>query len=200
MAFESARPLVRAICLAAFTAVAATAAAAQDLGPLTPVLELGESPPWLGAAEGSAYVLSNSTDPGAVRYFWIGAPEGEGQRTIGVDVEIREAQEASGAGLIYGYQEEPRSYFLLLLRPGNQVALLQRTDAGVEERMSLGGDMVRSGANRLEIRERGQEIELLVNGQSIGSIGNDRIGRGGVGIAAAGTGTFVFSNFAVAAQ
>ena len=202
MAFHPVRPrkLACALGFAALSALACTLAAgrlaAQDLGPLTPHLELGEMAPWTGTAEGPAYVLSNSTDPNAITYYWVGSPEAEGKRTIGVDVELRAAADgAGGAGLIYGYQEQPRSYFLLLLRPGNQVALLQRTEAGMEERMTLGSDQVRAGANRLEIREAGQQIELFLNGQSIGAIGNDMIGRGGVGIAAAGTGTFVFSNF-----
>jgi hypothetical protein len=197
------RRFTRAFRLAAVAAalsMAGLGAAAQDLGPLTPQLQLGAFAPWMAQAEGTAYVLSNTTDPSAVTYFWVGNPAEEGRRTIAVDVDLREGAEGSGAGLLYGFQEEPRSYFLLMLRPGGTVALVQRTPEGFEERMGIGGDQVKPGINRLEIRERGKEIDILLNGTNIGAIGNDLIGRGGVGIVATGTGTFAFSNFALTAQ
>lgn len=182
-------------------AAGAQAGMTQDMGPLTPHLETGESAPWTTKLDGATFTIANSADPAAIRYYWVGSPaEEEGRRTIAVDVEVRDGQEGSGAGILYGYQDEPRSYFMLLLRPDGQVTLSQRVPEGFEERMSIGGDAVKPGVNRMEIRESGNQIEMLLNGQSIGSLGNDLIGRGGVGIAATGTGTFTFANYTQAAQ
>jgi hypothetical protein len=188
---------IRMAALAVLLGTAATGTAmSQDMGPLTPHLQSGEDAPWTARAEGASFTLANTSDPAAIRYYWTGSPaEEEGKRSIAVDVEVRDGQEGSGAGILYGYRDEPRSYFLLLLRPNGLVTLSQRVPEGFEERMSIGGDAVKPGVNRLEVRENGSTIEMLLNGQSIGSLGNDLIGRGGVGIVAVGTGTFSFANY-----
>jgi hypothetical protein len=194
-----ARPLLArfGILFAALALVGlATTLHAQQMGPLAEYLKPGESPPWTARVEGDAFVLSNSTEPGAVHYVTASYMRSEeGKRAFGVDVEIREDTGKSHAGLIYAYQKEPLSYFIYVVEANRTVALYRRTADGIERLFSVGGDQVGEGSNRLGIIEHGDRIDLQLNGNTISTYGNAAVGRGYGGIVAWGTGTFAFKNY-----
>jgi hypothetical protein len=198
-----ARPVLARVGLV-FAALAliglATTLHAQPMGPLAEYLKPGESPPWTAKMEGDAFVLSNSTEPNAVHYVTASYTRSEeGKRSFGVDVEIREDTGKSHAGLIYGYQKEPISYFVYVVEANRTVALYFRSAGGIERLFSVGGDQVAEGSNRLGIIEKGDRIELQLNGNTISTYGNAAVGRGYGGIVAWGTGIFAFKNYEQAA-
>ena len=168
------------------------------MGPLTPFLSPGNYGAWTLSADGSAVLLENAAGRGDLTYYYAKPkPDEQGQRDISVDVNLVRAGAQSFAGLLYGYQESPKSYFIFAVQGGRSVGLFERTDAGFRQRFGTQIDRASGNPTRLTIRERGNSIALLVNGREISSFGNDSIGRGAVGIAAGDVGNYRFSGFSV---
>lgn len=175
--------------------------AALDMGPLSQYIQTGAQGSWEIFDEGGAAIFRNQRGEGDITFYYVGSPpEVEGRREITVNMGVIEGDDSSQAGLIYGYQENPRSYFIFTVSGTGTVRLNERTPQGWEERMSstIGG--LDPSNVTLSIIENGNEISLLVNGRGGTSIGNDRIGRGGVGIVAAGIGTYGFKGFDVSTR
>ncbi len=191
------RRLLSAGLFAAAIAAAATASAQPaGFGPLDTVLTSGPDGAWTRTRSGGSFELLNTAAPNALKYFFVATGE-EGRRRVGVDVRIEDGGQLSHAGLLYGYVREPLSYYIFTLEAENTVALRRFEGGAMNAMFTTSGGTVRAGINRLEIAERGTEIDLFVNGSRIGSIGNEGIGSGAIGIAAWGTGRFIFSGFAV---
>lgn len=169
-----------------------------EMGPLTPFLSPGNQGAWTLSADGVAVLLENSAARGDITYYFAKPkPDEQGQRDVSVDVSLVRAGAQSFAGLLYGYQEGPKSYYIFAVQGGRSVGLFERTDAGFRQRFSTQIDTAPGKAIRLTIRERGNSIALLVNGREVSNIGNDSIGRGAVGIAAGDVGNYRFSGFSV---
>ncbi len=173
-------------------------ALAFDMGPLNPYLESGASGPWTLTEQSGAAILDNRDADGDLTYFFVGPNSGEeGQREISVDIGLLRRSGFSKAGLLYGFENEPRSYFMFTVDDQATVRLEYRSPNGWEERMSSTVSGLNPEKISLTIREEGNQISLLVNGQERSSIGNNRMGRGAVGIVAVGIGTYSFSGFDV---
>lgn len=174
---------------------------AFDMGALNQYLEPGASGAWTLTEQNGAAVFDNREADGALTYYYVGANAGEeGQREITVDVSILRSSGFSKAGLLYGFENEPRSYFMYTIDGENTLRLEYRSPDGWEERMSSTLSEVSSDKVTLSIREDGNLISLLVNGQERSSIGNDQTGRGGVGIVAAGIGTYSLNRFNISVR
>ncbi|MEM6988533.1 MAG: hypothetical protein AAF499_18640, partial [Pseudomonadota bacterium] len=178
--------------------VSATAVHAFDLGPLNAFVTPSEQGNWRIVDAGDAAVFENRTVQGDINYTYVFSdPADEGRREISVDVGVLNGDRYAKAGLLYGFESDPRTYFMFTVAADRTVRLEYRSESGWEEPMSFSiGDLEPSGVN-LAIRESGKEIALVVNGQEKAAFGNDRIGRGGVGIVAAGVGQFAFNGFQV---
>lgn len=168
------------------------------MGPLTPYLAPGRQGAWTLSADGAAVLLENAATRGDITYFFAKPkPDEQGQREISVDVNLLRAGPQSFAGLLYGYQDDPKHYYIFAVQGGRAVGLFERTDAGFRQRFGTQIQSTPDRPMRLTIRERGQLIVLLVNGRELSSFGNDAIGRGAVGIAAGDVGSYRFSGFSV---
>ena len=177
---------------------ASASQASIDMGGLTPYLQNGQYGAWSVQAEGDSVVLANQRTAGDITYYYQGSdPEDQGSRTIDVAVQLLNTTDYSWAGLLYGYQENPKSYYIFALQPNNQVSLVERTASGFEVRLSQSFRGKSRNINQLSIQENGNSIDLLVNGKSIGNYGNNSIGRGAVGIAAGDIGSYRFRGFKV---
>lgn len=172
--------------------------ASAGMGPLTPVIQEMSDDAWSVRKDNGTVVMTNQGEPGAIRYFYVqpGAGE-EGNREISVDVSLLESAPESLAGLLYGYQENPKSYYLFTVRGDGLVSLHAMDNGNFQERMAFSLGAPITAKTTLTIRERGSEIGLLVNGVEKSSLGNNRLGRGAVGIVASHLGSYQFDNFAV---
>lgn len=120
-----------------------------------------------------------------------------GHRHIAVDVRVRGAPSEGrvrGAGLLYAYS--PEVHYALIFEPGGSLALIESGQEGYTVRSRAGtGAIDPDGFNRIEIVEDDNKIDMKVNGTHLGSFGDQNMGRGAIGIYAAGQGTFYFRNF-----
>ena len=172
-------------------------AEAAGMGPLDSVLSPQYGDPWVVAKSGGGWQFENADGAYNIQYYYVFPADGEaGRREISVDVSVEAGEPDSLAGIIYGYQNEPRSYYLFTLGGDQQVRLHHVAAGNFEERMAFGIGGVRDRAT-LAIREYGNEIALLVNGEEKSRFGNRDMGRGAVGIAAGHIGRFRFANFDV---
>ena len=160
----------------------------------------GEVDGWMGQVRNGAYWLQNPAEQGGIRYFFAPYdPADAGRRTISIDVDTSGAAPGAGAGLLYGYSDQPRTYYMVLISGQDKaqqanVEIYKRDASGI--RLTMGSSVtLGQGMNTVSMRERGREVEVLVNGRSISSFSSSGTGQGAVGIAAMGLGQFGFSNF-----
>lgn len=174
--------------------------AAADVGVLTPLIEREErNEHWdvKLAGDGDA-VFQSLSGPGEVRFYFYRPLEGEeGRRRIGVTVDMRGAGEGGQAGLLYGYEESPKRYYLYTVGADGKITLMRRDERGFRTMISSSKAGLQREATRLELIEDGRQVGFVVNGERGASLGNDTMGRGSVGIVAISPGTFRFEDFEV---
>jgi len=186
------------VLVAAFLTMISEATHAFDMGPLKQFLEPGSSGAWTLTEQNGAAVFDNRESDGDINYYYVGPNPGEeGRREISVNLGLLRRSGFSKAGLLYGFESDPRSYFMFTVDGEATLRLEYRSPTGWEERMSSSLSGLSPDNISLAIREDGNQISLLVNGQERTAIGNDRIGRGGVGIVTVGIGTYRFHGFNV---
>lgn len=172
--------------------------ATAGMGPLTPVIQESDDGGWRVRNAEGAITLTNTTEPGAIRYYYVNADAAEeGRREVAVDVTLLHSEAGSQAGLLYGFQENPKSYFLFTVRGDGMASLHAMDSSGFHEKTAFSLSTSVTETVTLGIVERGNEIALLVNGEEKASLGNDRLGRGAVGIVAGHLGSYRFDNFAI---
>jgi len=170
---------------------------AAGVGPIARVLPQGRNGPWLGEMTDAAYRMTNTQDPATIQYYFLDpVPGTEGRRSVSVEIAIESRGEGTRAGLVYGVTANPTTYYFYLLEPDGRVVLFFRESTGALTEVwnsrtnRRAGDFV-----TLALEENGGQLRLLVDGAQAGMIRSKIGGRGGVGIAAGGTGRFAFANF-----
>ncbi len=171
-------------------------AASRDMGPLLDVIAEESDEIWSARFEGNDLRLQNRGGRGAIRYYYVAPDAGEeGAREISVNVGLLDTQAGSQAGLLYGFEHDPRSYFMFTVDDSGSVGLYFLENGNLEERMRSTIRGLDLGDTRLTIRESGSSIALLVNGKEFSQIGGERMGRGAAGIVAANVGDYRFGGF-----
>lgn len=170
----------------------------QGIGPLTDIVFAGSVDGWAGSTEAGVYWLENEAgDANDIRYFYTApAPDDRDDRTAHVDVITSRMDPEGRAGLLYGFRESPRFYYLIMVSGSGNVEVYERDGGNFRQSFSSSLGTTKKDSARVEIREKGRELTILANGNSVGSIENDQVGRGQIGIAAFGTGRFGFTNYA----
>ncbi len=194
------RPFVRLALATLLLSMAQLPATAQgfDMGPLNPFLKEEADAVWTLRNQGGAVLMENRSTPGHLNYYQATtSPGSEGQRVITLDVALLASNAESLAGLLYGFQSQPKTYYMFTVGGDRSVNLHQMIDGRLESRMKWRIADLKSERTVLAIREKGNTISLSVNGVEKSTFGNDRIGRGAVGIVAGGVGAFRFSQFRV---
>ena len=190
---------MRCLLAAALLCFAAPQSHAFDLGPLSPVVAPETGDIWTIADDAGMAIFENKTDPGAIRYYYLFAdPAKEGKRTVSLDVSLKDPDPSGLGGILYGFKEDPRSYYLFTVSAEGLVHLHFFSPNGFEERIASSVDGLDPSNVTLSIVEDGDSISLMANGQEISGISNNRIGSGALGIVAVGRGTFGFRNFDIA--
>lgn len=191
--------IVKALLLTLFVLLAACGSNDSSdvgMGPLTPIIKSDTGKIWSIRNDGDSVAMENKNDNGSVQYFYVNPNSGEeGQREISVELNFKQSQPESLAGLLYGFQSNPKSYFLFAAGNDENIGLYHVGENGFGEIMIFSVDNYDPEKVRLAIQERGNTIALFVNGTEKSTFSNDRTGRGAAGIVAVGKGTFQFSRF-----
>lgn len=178
---------------------------AVSLGPLAPFLLYGEDDngPWIGETDGNGYRLINPDDPDAITYFFAGSPpETHGKRTAEIKTVILQGD--GKAGLLYGYQQEPRQYHLFVVDAQGTATIFHRPpEGGLNELMSTQledpdqPDDQPAGPKvvTLKLVEDGNSLTAFINDTQIGQLQTPHLGRGDIGIAAVGLIDGLFLDF-----
>lgn len=190
--------LTFSLCLSSGTVMAQ--AGGFNMGPLSPLIQTGSDGIWAISNDNGRVFMRNNTDPSAITYFYVNADPGQaGKREVSVDIEVLPSSAEAFGGLLYGYQETPKSYFLYTLGADDSINLHYMHDGKFDKVLgsSLGdaGISKAAGRTRLTLRENGQRLTLLADGQVINEINSDRLGHGATGIVAFGVGDFRFGQF-----
>lgn len=165
------------------------------------LLTTGRDGAWEGSVADGVYTLRNDSDAQAVKYFNIndlkGDPIGLAEASVAVDLQIADAGDLSGAGIMYRFDPSSRTYLLFTLLGSNEYAVFARGTQGFRPvaRGSVPG--IRPGVNRLAVRSTGDRIEFLVNDAVATGMSVRGATGGSVGLAAVGKGTFTFDNFSI---
>jgi hypothetical protein len=191
-------PLVKAIMVGIFLPflILSNPVRSNSLGELGEYVSLGQDGAWFGEYRGGGYWVENQDDAGAIRYYYGPYDAGDdGKRTISVDITLENATADARAGILYGFNQGDRSYFLIVVGIEGVIDLYRRDQNGFNRMMQSSIDTTRDGHYRLQVRERGPEITISANGNTVGSIQSNGTGQGASGIAAIGIGRFGFSDF-----
>ena len=169
---------------------------ADGLGPLQDAVSLGEADGWTGSMDAGVYQLENGSNPTAIRYYYTGFTEGEGgSRSARVDVALEGAHPDARAGLLYGFRENPRFYYLIVASPAGEVEIYRREGPDFGMTMASSFEPTDTGYARIAVEENGSELAVRVNGEEVSSFQSEGVGSGSIGIAALGVGRFEFTNY-----
>lgn len=181
---------------------------AKALGVLAPFLLYGEQAngPWIGQTDGNGYRLINPDDPDAITYFFVETnPEIDGKRTISAQVAVLQGD--GKVGLFYGYQDDPKEYYLLVLDATGRLQAYHRPPEGglIEAfHVNLEGQVDENGnpagllVVTLKIVEDGKTAKAYVDDVEVGTLQGPTVGNGGIGIAGFGRVDGLFVNFDLA--
>lgn len=171
-------------------------------GSLARVLPMGSTGSWTGSIAGGAYVLDNPNDAAAVKYGYVTQLPGLGSApssaAVSVDVSAEFGSALSGAGLLYMFDPQRRTYWAFVLQRDGRHALFKRDSKGLQ--LVLAGRSAttrQDGVNRLTVQPAHGGVQLLVNGEPVGKASSPEISGSGVGLVAMGTGRFRFDDFSV---
>jgi len=166
----------------------------------TGVLALGNDGQWSAKIEDGEYVVANHDDKDAVRYVQLGLSEGDkpldlSVSSVDVDVDGTFEDNDSGAGVLYRFDPEGKTYLAFVLtKDGYQI--LKRDESGLQT-VSQGAHSYHDGAT-LEVNTLDSgEVEFRIDDKVVGSIDGTGFEGNHAGMIAIGRGEFYFDNFQV---
>jgi len=173
---------------------------AKSMGQLAPFLLYGQDTngPWIGETDGNGYRLINPEDPGAVVYFFTDAnPDALAPRDVSVGTVVLQGDGA--AGLLHGYQDDPKSYYLYTIRGDGRIEVLHRQPQGGFASIfnaQLEAPEEQTGPRLVTLRmvETAGGVDVYFNEGKLHTIETAKAG-GGVGVAASGQIDALFLDF-----
>ncbi len=189
--------LVSISLLAPLSTVKANPTEGTGMGLLTEHLFLGPVEGWSGAIDHGAYWLTNEAgNADDIRYFYTALDDqNNGKRAVEVELLTKKMDANARAGLLYGYRDSPRLYYLIVAGKDGQLDVYERNGNSFRQSLSSSFDMASDGVVRLKAQEDGQQLSITVNGKNVSKLENNFIGKGQLGIAVFGLGQFGFTNY-----
>lgn len=164
------------------------------------VLALGDNGPWSATIADGHYRVQNHQDGDAVRYVHLGLTDADKPvdlRGSWVDVEVEGnfQDPDSGAGILYRFDPEKKTYLAFVVTKGGW-QILKRDENGLNTVSQ--GDLSRDGPASLEVHaNESGKVDFSVDDEVVGSVESDGLQGNHVGMIAIGRGDFDFDNFQV---
>ncbi len=176
----------------------------QPLAPDDPeaaVLVLGDNGPWSANIADGQYRVQNHQDGDAVRYVHLGLSDAADKPVdlrgswVDVDVEGNFQDPDSGAGILYRFDPEKKTYLAFVVTKGGW-QILKRDENGLSTVSQ--GDLSRDGPASLEVHaNESGKVAFSVDDEVVGSVESGNIQGNDIGMIAIGRGDFDFDNFQV---
>jgi hypothetical protein len=124
---------------------------------------------WTGYEQEGWFVLQNTTQPTAIRYYEMPLMNADGTLTLRANVYARndDGEGVAATGLLYDFGDEHSTYIAFLLTADNQLMAINRD---VEEMDVIYGDADDpvgrgDGSDVLEVRISGTQARMYLNDQ-----------------------------------
>ncbi|MCP9480145.1 hypothetical protein NNA33_19830 [Marisediminitalea aggregata] len=170
-------------------------AAVAGLGKLSDVLSTGYSDGWNAMLKQDTYWLENTSQQGAIRYYYADYNGQQDQRVISVKIQLNASAPNSEAGVLYGFDRAQATYFLMTITAGRTFNVTLRDKNGFRQLFQTSLDINLSAFNTITIEEEGHKLTYFVNNNKVGELTHPSAGKGSSGIVAVGTGKFGFTDF-----
>lgn len=170
------------------------------------VLQFGprQDTPFITLSRGGSLEIINETDPNYIRYYfieprhvsgWFQAPESLTRVSVKVSGQFGEFP---GAGLVYRLDPTNHSFYAFVLTGGNGYGLYVRDNGIYQAVFTDTSNLIAPGSpTTLTIDGSGNDLNLYINGSHVNTVQVSRTTGVGVGIVAAGTGTYYFDDYII---
>jgi hypothetical protein len=168
--------------------------------PEASVLALGDAGTWSAKIADGQYVVENSKDKDGIRYVHLslsdsGKPLELSVSSVDVDVEGTFEDEDSGAGVLYRFDPESKTYLAFVLTKAGYM-VLRRDDEGFKTLSQ--GEHSHDEAVTLEVNTRDSgELEFRLDDKVVATIPDPGLKGNDVGMISFARGEFDFDNFQV---
>ncbi len=166
-------------------------------------LLVGKEESWEGKLVDDSYLLINHENPPDVKYFHFRInDENHAEATFSLDIKLNlsaSKTDYSGAGLLYRFNRDKKSYYAFVLKADNVFSFYRRDSSGFKTLATSRSDAIRLGAyNNLTIMSEAQRFGLYIN-REIVKIVEDKATNSDqgtdIGIIAMSLGLFYFDHF-----
>jgi hypothetical protein len=152
---------------------------------------------WTGYEQEGWFVLQNTTQPTAIRYYEMPLMNADGTLTLRANVYARndDGEGVAATGLLYDFGDEHSTYIAFLLNADNQLMAINRDVEGMDVIYGDEDDPVGrgDGSDVLEVRISGTQARMYLNDQHFRNYDlTHRPFRDRAGIIAVGTGRLGF--------
>lgn len=192
------KPLVAALALT-LAPVPALADMAAHLGPMAKAIKPGSDGAWLVEDSGHWLTLKNATKPGAIQYYWMSVPEGQGpDYTVSVNLvtQTDTPENPAYGGLIFNYRAKD-SYFGVTIGTDGAGYLFIRSPSGFKTHKETKVQARNDGSDVLTAEVAGNKVTFKLNGATFVSMDNPNGFSPKLGLIAIGQGLFGFTRFAI---
>jgi hypothetical protein len=124
---------------------------------------------WTGYEQEGWFVLQNTTQPTAIRYYEMPLMNADGTLTLRANVYARndDGEGVAATGLLYDFGDEHSTYIAFLLNADNQLMAINRDVEGMDVIYGDEDDPVGrgDGSDVLEVRISGTQARMYLNDQ-----------------------------------
>lgn len=124
---------------------------------------------WTGFEQEGWFVLQNTTQPTAIRYYEMPLMNADGTLTLRANVYARndDGEGVAATGLLYDFGDEHSTYIAFLLNADNQLMAINRDVEGMDVIYGDEDDPVGrgDGSDVLEVRISGTQARMYLNDQ-----------------------------------
>lgn len=169
------------------------------LGPLAEVVDLGDDGTWNAGLLGGWFMLTNRSDPNALRFYHVTRSDlAGGERILRVNVAVRaDGPNRVFGGIIFDY-EENGSYFGFTIASDGKAVLLVRDKDGLQSFDAENAAARLDGSDILEVRSVGRKATFHLNDALVFEVETGAAAGNSLGILAAGQGRFGFDKLTIA--
>lgn len=167
--FRTALAAISAAVILSTTPVAAQQTIAPTLGEYLQPLGLGafQDQLWRGYEQDGWFVLQNTTESTAIRYYEMPMMNDDGTLTLRANVYARndDGQGVAATGLMFDFGEDTSTYVAFLLTADNQVMAINRDVESMDVIYGESDDPVGrgDGSDVLEVRISGTQARMYLN-------------------------------------